>query len=391
MDEIFIYVDEAGNPNIKDFKGDDNNRYFQVGAAVFSHEVTQEVIERAISELKKVDTAILTSSDIKTLERGYFHASFDGPYAKSKLMDEANKFDIEFYHNKYDKQKHSKLGLQPLIEQELHFKLIHLCSVIGLNYGVKKINLYVAQRDKSFPLGSEQKWIESFYQELRYSLVGNPAIKTPFPELNVSIVNGQHPGIQISDLLLWATTRKNRTTSPQGDWYDRIKIGTSANATIPNDPLSMSDFYVNKHISKRIGNIIYDITPSDLDNFEKTLSTDKFHSLVMWIEDIVLKNYNNKDLNYLNSYLKKAVFIIKNPVNPSIEDIKTICEAFLMIFDTVKIAENLESDDLKLALIAKRFAVIILAGKEIRWFTMANEWRRVHPFFYKTRSERTLI
>ncbi|MDR6999280.1 hypothetical protein [Neobacillus niacini] len=81
---------------------------------MLSHEVTHEVIDRAMSELRKVDPSILTPSDIKNLERGYFHASF----AKSKLMDEANNFDIEFYHNKYDKQKHFNLGLPPLNEQE---------------------------------------------------------------------------------------------------------------------------------------------------------------------------------------------------------------------------------------------------------------------------------
>lgn len=388
MDEIFIYVDEAGNPNIKDFKGTDDKRFFQVGAAVFSHEVKQEVIDRAMSELRKVDSSMLTKSDLKTLKRGYFHTSEDGPYAKSKLMYEANKFTIEFYVNKYDKQKHFDLGLTPLTQQELHFLLIHLSSVIGLNYGVKKINLFVAQRDKSFSSGAEQKWIDSFYQELINSLSQNPAIKTPFPELNVSIVNGQHPGVQITDLLLWATTRKNRTTSPEDVWYNRIKIGTSSNANIPNDPISMSDFYVNKRISKNTSDIFYKITPSDLDNFEETLGVDKFHSLLMWMEDVVLKNFENKDVDYLNSYFKKAVHLIQSPDKLSPEEVKTICEAFLMLFDTIKIAEGLVNDELKFALIAKRYAVTILAGRDIRWFKIASEWGRLHPFFYKNRTYR---
>lgn len=388
MDEIFIYVDEFGNPNIKNFKGDDNNRFFQVGAAVLSHEVKQEVIDRAMSELRKVDSSMLTKYDLETLERGYFHTSDDGPYAKSKLMDEANKFSIEFYVNKYDKQKHFDLGLPPLKEKDLHFQLVHLSSVIGLNYGVKKINLFVAQRNKSFPLGSEQKWISSFYHELINSSAQNPALKTPFPELNVSIVNGQHPGVQISDLLLWATNRKNRTTSPKDDWYKRIRIGSSTNAIIPNDPLSMNDFYVNKHISKNTNDIVYGMTPSELDKFEETLNINKFHSLLMWIEDVVLKNYENKDVDYLNSYIKKAVYLIQSPDILSLEELKTICIAFLMLFDTIKITDALNNDDLKLALIAKRYAVTILAGRDIRWFKIASEWGRVHPFFYKNRTYR---
>ena len=49
-----------------------------------------------MSELRNVDSSLLTKYDLETLERGYFHTSDDGPYAKSKLMDEANKFSIEF-------------------------------------------------------------------------------------------------------------------------------------------------------------------------------------------------------------------------------------------------------------------------------------------------------
>ena len=33
MKELYIYVDEAGNLNLKDYEGEDSSRYFQVGAA----------------------------------------------------------------------------------------------------------------------------------------------------------------------------------------------------------------------------------------------------------------------------------------------------------------------------------------------------------------------
>ena len=132
----------------------------------------------------------------------------------------------------------------------------------------------------------------------------------------------KHPGVQISDLLLWATNRKNRTTSPKDDWYKRIRIGSSTNAIIPNDPLSMNDFYVNKHISKNTNDIVYGMTPSELDKFEETLNINKFHSLLMWIEDVVLKNYENKDVDYLNSYIKKAVYLIQSPDILSLEELK---------------------------------------------------------------------
>jgi len=30
MEELYIYVDEAGNLNLKNFEGEDSSRYFQV-------------------------------------------------------------------------------------------------------------------------------------------------------------------------------------------------------------------------------------------------------------------------------------------------------------------------------------------------------------------------
>lgn len=128
---------------------------------------------------------------------------------------EADKFNIEFYLYKFDKQLYASLGgTQFNSEQELHHHLIHLASVIGINYAVQKINLIVAQRDKSFPNGCEQRWKDAFYEELIRASVQNPVMKTFFSELNVEIVNGSDPGIQIADLILWAANRKYKDNNP---------------------------------------------------------------------------------------------------------------------------------------------------------------------------------
>ena len=59
-----------------------------------------------------------------------------------------------------------------------------------------------------------------------------------------------------------------------------------------------------------------------------------------------------------------------------------------MLFDTIKITEALNNDDFKISTNSKRYAVTILAGRDIRWFKIASEWGRVHPFFYKNRTDR---
>ncbi|MGX5475377.1 DUF3800 domain-containing protein [Bacillus toyonensis] len=384
MEEVYIYIDEAGNPNVNSFK--DHERFFQVGAAVFAKEPKVEIIEKAMKQLKFIDVSKLNSSDLKTIRRGYFHASVDGPEAKSKLMEQVNSFNIEFYVYKFDKRLYvENISTNLYGQQQLHFHLIHLASTIGLNYGVRKINLFVAQRDKSFPHGSEMIWIESFYNTLINSSAVSPQLKMSFPKLVVKIVNGQTPRIQICDLLLWATQRNNRSENPKSDWFDRIKKRTSSRTTIPNDPLSMSDFYVNDHISPNFSKITYEVIWDEVDKLEQNIDKGTFYSLLAWMEDVIKKLYFEylSAISHLNTYLESAVKIIEQKRELTIEEVKQICKVFIMIFDTAKIYEKYNDELMIHALLAKRYAGIILTGDDMRWIFMAKEWGSVHPLFNK--------
>jgi hypothetical protein len=382
MEEIFIYIDEAGNPNVNSYN--DHERFFQVGAAVFATEPKGEIIEKAMEQLKLIDVSKLNSSDLKTIRRGYFHASVDGPEAKSKLMEQINNFNIEFYVYKFDKKLYVENVVTNLYgQQQLHFHLIHLASTIGLNYGVRKINLFVAQRDKSFPHGSERNWIESFYNALVNSSAASPQLKTTFPKLDVTIVNGQTPGIQICDLLLWATQRNNRSENPKSDWFDRVKKSTSSRTTIPDDPLSMSDFYVNDHISPNFSEITYEVVWDEVDRLEQNIDKNTFLSLLAWVEGLIKQihyEYSNI-ISHLNDYLESAVKIIEQKRELTIDEVKQICEVFIMIFDTIKVYQNYNDKQMIQALLAKRYAGIILTGDDARWLFMAKKWGRVHPHF----------
>ena len=99
----------------------------------------------------------------------------------------------------------------------------------------------------------------------------------------MSIVNDQNPGIQIVDLLLWATTRNYRSKVPEPDWYNRIRIGISARKTIPDDALSMSNFYVNRPISKRF-NIFYNIPLLEIDEVEDGITEEQVDAIFLWAE-----------------------------------------------------------------------------------------------------------
>ncbi|MHA7965822.1 DUF3800 domain-containing protein [Paenibacillus sp. CAU 1782] len=373
MEEIFFYVDEAGNPNLRSYTI--NDKHFSIGAAVFTEKISEQVIFNAIESLK--ESKALSKTDQKTIARGYFHASYDGPEAHSKLMIEANKIDIDFYLFQFDKQLYSTTGGNRFTtEQDLHHHLIHLAAGIGLNYGAKRINLIVAERDKSFPTGCEQRWKDSFYNELIFASIECPFISTHFPELNVHIVNGTEPGIQLADLILWATSRNFKEVGADDRWFNRIRRGSLASTTAQNDPVKMLDFHINGPINVGQEEILYNINAAEIDG--EVLDEPKMYKLITETENAIREAYyHSTEIDHLRAYLKNAVEIIERKEILTQLEITDICRAFLMIFDTVALYKRSSTSLKKDLLLAKRIAANIAGGRDSSG--IGAYWGRIHP------------
>lgn len=373
MEEIFLYVDEAGNPNLRSVTI--NDKYFSIGSAVFPAKVSKQVICSAMESLS--ESEFLSKADQNTLARGYFHASDDGPEAHSKLMIEANKLDIDFYLFQFDKQLYASTEDNRFTtEQHLHHHLIHLAAGLGINYDVKRINLIVAERHKSFPTGCEQRWKDSFYNELIIASIAIPSIKTPFPELIVNIVNGTEPGIQIADLILWATSRNFKETGADDRWFNRIIRGSLASTTAQNDPIQMLDFHMNGPINQGQEEIHYNINLAEIDI--EIVDQTKLYRLISEIEDIIRETYyHSNEIGHLIGYLKKAVENIeKKDILTQIE-ITEISRAFLMIFDTVELYTRAETALKSDLLLAKRIAADIAGERDSSG--VGAYWSSIHP------------
>ena len=75
-----------------------NGRPFWVGALSVEQPITESLVKSALTQLGKNLGSIQNKNDVKTMKRGYFHASFDSDNAHSVLCEEIinSKIDANF-------------------------------------------------------------------------------------------------------------------------------------------------------------------------------------------------------------------------------------------------------------------------------------------------------
>ncbi|SJZ67843.1 DUF3800 domain-containing protein [Selenihalanaerobacter shriftii] len=378
MKEIYVYIDESGNPNIRSYEGD--NQYFSIGAAILGNEVSSNLIEKAMNDLKQRED--LGKSDVKTLKRGYFHSCVDGPEAHSAIMYLINDLELKFDFLSFDKKKYRQNGNDEFdTEKLLHNHMVELASVFVSNRDVDVVNVFVAERESSFPKHFEKNWKRNFYESLINAVVANTSLlKANFPKVNLKIVDGSHPGIQISDFLLWAIKRSY--LSNKNVWFQRIEKDISIETNIKEKSLSLSvDFQINGGVNNIDLLSPYEVTAKEVEEKQRNLNNDELLNLFLHVEKLLDKVMAKKrnELEYMNRFLEGIDKIIHKKEKLTIKEVKKLCKSFIMVFDTLKIHEGYSKEELIFWCVAKRIISNIILGKQINWVMLADFWAINHP------------
>lgn len=377
MKEIYVYIDESGNPNISNYERD--NQYFSIGEAILGNEVSSNLIDKAMNDLDQRED--LGKSDVKTLKRGYFHSCEDGPEAHSAITYLINDLELKFNFLSFDKKKYRQNGNDEFdTEKLLHNHMIELASVFVSNRDVDVVNVFVAERESSFPKHFEENWKNNFYESLISAVVANTSLmKANFPKVNLKIVDGSNPGIQISDFLLWVTKRSY--LSNKNIWFQRIEKDISIETNIKEKSLSLSvDFQINGGVNIDLLPP-YEVTAKEVEERQRNLNNDELLNLFLHVEKLLNKVIDKKrnELEYMNHFLEGIDEIIHKNEKLTIKEVKKLCKSFIMFFDTLKIYECYSKKELIFWCVAKRIISNIILGKQINWVMLADFWAINHP------------
>ncbi len=377
MKEVNIYMDEWGNPNVDNNEG--FNKYFCIGAAICIETIGDEDINRAFSDLKNREN--LNDNDQDTIKRGHFHACEDGPEAHSALTYLVNELNLEFSFFKFNKEEYNNNSKPGNFNTErlLHHHMVELASIISTHYDINKVNIYVAERQKSFTASFEDMWINSFYDNLIESSVLKPMLVTNFPEINLEVVEGSNPGVQIADYLLWSTARNY--ILDKNTWFDRINKKSSADINISSDPLgNIVDFTINNGIKQLELLSQYNISTDDIDELESKLDDEKLFGVFYFVEDNLKKFFENSNDKYiyLQNYLSDVENILNKNEGIKSKEIIELAKGFIMILDTTNIYKDFSQEEMIYLRLVKRIICKIIAGREVSWLDLVKFWRINH-------------
>lgn len=379
MGEIHVFIDETGNPNISSQKGAE--KYFGIGSAIFETPVTTEQITQALDKLAATEN--LEKSDKKTVQRGYFSAKKDGPEAHSQITQLINTLNLDFKFTRVDKTQLRGPDLK-MSESEFHKHMTQLCTVIGARKKIDRMFVHVAERSKSFGNYPQLQWTNILYDAILRSVTITPLISFIFPQINLLVVSGADPGIQITDFLLWACRRKYINPDVDEIWYKRIISRFNITADVKTLGMFTADLTVGKG-TKTIPSIEdYEFTWDEISSARKGIDQLSLATSLILIENIVLHFLvrRHDDIEYLMLFVDIEATDIKNKQALTITQIEGLCKLFLMVFDTMNIMEGYSHEDRKHLLVAKLIACELISREFfINRLFISNYWRTHHAIF----------
>ncbi|MGD2089325.1 MAG: hypothetical protein PVH61_24330 [Candidatus Aminicenantes bacterium] len=139
--ELFIYIDESGTPSFSD------NEAFSLGALISPKKIPNKIIRDALDKLE--NDKDLNKKDRETINRGFFHASFDSKNAHSYICEGISKiaypctFSVEIL-KKANTVDANKEGLQT--NSKMHRHVFSLIAVHFLLSKIDKLCFFVAER-----------------------------------------------------------------------------------------------------------------------------------------------------------------------------------------------------------------------------------------------------
>lgn len=380
MSELWIYFDESGDPSVEVTSGD--SEYFHVGMLTVNHEIPRSIVEKGLDNLKKDPDIKDNLLDKNTLQRNYFHACEDSKNAHSHFCNQIKTIKpLTFDLGSFEKSTANSNDCFLSTRNEFHKRMIDWVVNKITGQPSTKIHLRIAEQLSSFHSGSIEDWKAEFLDTMVMIAARNPNIQMFFPEMDIEVVQGNHPGIQVVDFILWAALRSYGPNMPKKKcpWASRLSLQKESEIQEIEGSISGITLFINEPIQA-----YYDLSvpldamkkPDQIPNMNKVCNyfCHVERSIQMFIQDGIPQSISHitaEITSVHNTLLNKSL---------SFQDITTFCRLAFMMFDTAPLYDFKNTYEVQFVIDAKHVFGIIVEKSDIRWHEYCRQWRnaRVH-------------
>ena len=372
---LYMYVDESGdaNPCTSDT--------FSIGAFISTKPIQDDFFDEAFEKLK--NDKDFEKRDQKTIDRGYFHASFDSKNAHSHCCRaiEAIDWPCEFSWVMLKKDKMIENEKRALDTQaKIHEHLLTLKGIPLLSANYYTVELYIAKRPKSFTEQSPRQWEEYFVIEILKSLIKSPMIPAAIPAFEISVDDATNSGIQVCDFLLWAAQRK-KLSKPKDKWLERTDNTDKNLIQFPNfemklefdleeSPLFFRDYFFNKEIENN------SIPIEQLPKINTKIPNEERCKAYIELEGWIRYAFENSHLVRNRIISEKLLKLL-----PKLDKVKIhhriaieMAELFLLLADHVPLYNRDDKKSMSYAWLLKYICCLTCDMNMINWQSMARDW-----------------
>jgi hypothetical protein len=340
-DRIFIFVDET--------KWDGPPPMIGAGALVVTHPITSEIVDAALAALRADPDRRPGSDrfnsdrerrDLKTQERGHFHASADSLNGRSHLARAITarirgefKCSFETTTKRADEQA---------------FRLHAMNSILPALRSRRAIRV-VFERRSGFDSGAAPMLIEEARRSIDASASIVPGIRSFHPPIESLVAGKAEPGLQVVDLMLWAAKQEKFPSSTKipavGSWCG---LHCWADGRLGHPPLRWFRYKVNGGDSSLEADDPNFVQPYPVasDGFDD-LQEEHLARLYPLAERIIRKYATvalPKHAEHLESDLRHAIRDLADISRVGPAEIQGVARQFLRLFDTLPIYDGLRDD-----------------------------------------------
>jgi len=343
------------------------------GMLISDEEIKDEIINIAIENLKKdpdIHKPPENKLDKRTISRGWFHASEDSKNAHSHLLTEINKnINAEFVSEFHDIAKKSK----NLINRD-YYAVSLINSTLSAMHTRDNAKFFIEHRP-----GLTMSILENNHKELEKELLSSiynlPMLPVYFPKIEYSIVKKNNPGVQCTDLLLWAV---NRRVNGDSKWHDRIKSRFKSVMMTQSKDWGNDDFLIGKGVKGPVRYYTDSSFPIDSDKIVSREMLLKFYLKAIKI----VEYYSNNPLQHLSHLQNEINNIAKEKLNLVCKNyLERLFSIYLKIFDMIPLINNTTSQsDVQYLLLSRKYLSLPLKHDELHAIT-------TRMFYSKIRKE----
>lgn len=307
------------------------------GLLVINKPVTESIIKEALNELDKDSDK--NEIDLKTLSRGYFHASEDSKNAHSHLCKSIVKNLTGYFRYSFFNLNKASVETLPSAKERFRRLTLKIASLGFFSDEAKEVFLTIESRN-NFVASHAKIWLEQFFDEFDRMAYDQPSFFTYYPNIHLNIVGKINPGIQIVDFLLWSLNRANKEIADL-TWLNRLEL-RQYTWMHDEEKFENGGIYHLNNYKLKLGKLNYPFTSKDIQSENDLLQ-------IFSVIETVLQNLVRSKLPPHVEHLKFLLLSISSYLNGSTKLTETtlhkICSTFIRFFDTLPIYQELNALD----------------------------------------------